>query len=100
MARIIHRRGARRREPRRVSRIIHATPGEAKQREADRAARPVDRSPGRERPGGQRGAYFLYATRESRPLVHTDKRDLQREIAADARRLRELLARLGRANAS
>ena len=26
-------------------------------------------------------------------LVHTDKRDLQREIAADTRRLRELLAR-------
>jgi hypothetical protein len=27
-------------------------------------------------------------------LVHTDKRDLQREIAADTKRLRELLARL------
>lgn len=27
-------------------------------------------------------------------LVHTDKRDLQREIAADARRLRAILARI------
>ncbi len=27
-------------------------------------------------------------------LVHTDQRDLQREIAADARRLRELLGRI------
>jgi hypothetical protein len=27
-------------------------------------------------------------------LVHTDKRAMQREIAADAKRLRELLARL------
>jgi len=27
-------------------------------------------------------------------LVHTDQRDMQREIAADARRLREILARI------
>jgi hypothetical protein len=27
-------------------------------------------------------------------LVHTDKRDMQREIAADAKRLREILARI------
>ena len=27
-------------------------------------------------------------------LVHTDKRDLQREIAADAKRLRALIARI------
>ena len=27
-------------------------------------------------------------------LVHTDKRDLQREIAADAQRLRELIERM------
>ncbi len=27
-------------------------------------------------------------------LVHTDKREMQREIAADTRRLRELLGRL------
>ena len=27
-------------------------------------------------------------------LVHTDRREMQREIAADARRLREILARL------
>jgi hypothetical protein len=27
-------------------------------------------------------------------IVHTDKRDMQREIAADARRLRAILARI------
>jgi hypothetical protein len=27
-------------------------------------------------------------------LVHTDKREMQRQIAADARRLREILARI------
>jgi len=27
-------------------------------------------------------------------LIHTDRRDLQREIAADARRLRELIDRI------